>query len=187
MKKEELNNLKYRELQKLAKDHGIKANLPKVGLITALLEVFEKNIDTSDPNSIIETHQEEDNFQDTSIRFEDFPAEILLNILNFLEINDLLKCSQTSKRIKVICYDDSLWQKIDLSKRKVPTKFLLKVITYGCKSLNLNEAKVVGTLRLKNESQLTNLDLSGCTASRRVFEELLKSCHYLQKLTFTQP
>lgn len=54
-----MNDLKYRELQKLAKDHGVKANLPKAGLITALLEVFQKNMDTTDPNSIIETHQEE--------------------------------------------------------------------------------------------------------------------------------
>ena len=80
MKEEELNNLKYRDLQKLAKDHGVKANLPKAGLITALLEVFEKNIDTSHPNSIIESHQKEDNLQDKSVRFEDFPAEILLNM-----------------------------------------------------------------------------------------------------------
>ena len=61
MKVEELNDLKYRELQKLAKDHGVKANLPKAGLMTALLEVFQKNMDTTDPNSIIETHQEENN------------------------------------------------------------------------------------------------------------------------------
>ena len=61
MKVEELNDLKYRELQKLAKDHGVKANLPKAGLMTALLEVFQKNMDTTDPNSIIEAHQEENN------------------------------------------------------------------------------------------------------------------------------
>ena len=54
-----MNALKYRELQTLAKDHGVKANLPKAGLITALVEVFQKNMDTTDPNSIIETHQEE--------------------------------------------------------------------------------------------------------------------------------
>jgi hypothetical protein len=75
-----------------------------------------------------------------------------------------------------------LWQKINLSKKRVPTE----VITCGCRSLNLNEAKIEGNLRLENESQLTNLDLSGCSARRHVFEELLKSCHHLQKLTFTQ-
>ena len=120
-----------------------------------------------------------------SIGFEEFPNELLLKILSFLEINNLLKCSQTSKRIRIISYDDSLWQKINLSKKRVPTEFLQKVIGYGCKSLNLNESKIVGTLRLENESQLTDLDL--CSATSHVFEELLKSCHYLQKLTFTQP
>ena len=128
-----------------------------------------------------------ENLQDNSIRFESFPVEILLKMLKFLEINELLKCSQTSKRIRVICYDDSLWQTINLSKKKVPAEFLQKVITYGCKSLNLTKATLIGTLRLENDSQLTDLDLSGCTVSRHVFEELLISCHYLQKLTCTQP
>ena len=59
MKVEELNDLKYRDLQKLAKDHGVKANLPKAGLITALLEFFQKDMDTTEDNSIIETNQEE--------------------------------------------------------------------------------------------------------------------------------
>ena len=128
----------------------------------------------------------DENLMDQSIRFEKFPNELLLKILSFLEIFDLIKCSQTSKRIRFICYDNSLWQKINLSKKKVTTEFLQKVIDSGCKCLNLNEAKIVATLRLKNDSQLTDLDLSGCSAFSHVFEELLGSCHYLQKLTFTQ-
>ena len=59
MKVEELNDLKYRDLQKLAKDNGVKANLPKAGLITALVEFFEKDMDTTLDDSIIETNQEE--------------------------------------------------------------------------------------------------------------------------------
>ena len=128
----------------------------------------------------------DENLKDKSIRFEEFPSELLLKILSFLEITNLLKCSQTSKRIRVICYDDSLWQKIDLSKKKVTTDLIQKVIDNGCKYLNLNEAKIVATIRLKNESQLTDLDLSACSAFSHVFEELLGSCNYLQKLTFTQ-
>jgi hypothetical protein len=100
-----------------------------------------------------------ENMMDKSIGFEEFPNELLLKIFSFLEIVDLIKCSQTSKRIRVICYDDSLWQKINLSKKKVTTEFLQKVIDSGCKCLSLNEAKVICTLRLKNESQLTDLDL----------------------------
>ena len=67
-----------------------------------------------------------ENLQGKSTRFEDFPAEILLRILKFLEIYDLLKCSQTSKRIRVISFDDSLWQKVNLSKRKSQLNFFKK-------------------------------------------------------------
>jgi hypothetical protein len=129
----------------------------------------------------------DENFKEKSIRLEELPNELLMKIFIFLEITNLLKCSQTSKRIRAICYDDSLWQKINLTKKTVPTEFLQKVIAYGCKSLNLNEAKIVGTLRLENESQFTDLDLSGCSARSHVFGELLRSCHHLKKLTFTQP
>ena len=44
MKEEELNDLKYRQLQKLAKDHGIKANLPKAALIEELLKATNKTV-----------------------------------------------------------------------------------------------------------------------------------------------
>ena len=127
------------------------------------------------------------NLMEKSIGFEKFPDEILLNILSFLEVVDLIKCSQTSKRIKGISYEKSLWQKINLSKKIVPTEFLQKVIHYGCKWLNLNQTQLIGSLRLENESQLTYLDLSGCIAeSLSVFEELLNSCHFLRTLSFTQ-
>ena len=127
------------------------------------------------------------NLIDKSIGFEEFPSELLLKIFSFLEITNLLKFSQTSKRIRTICYDDSLWQKINLSKKKVTTEFLQKVIDSGCKCLNLNEAKIIGTLRLENESQLNHLDLSGCRAENQsVFKELFDSCHSLQTLSFTK-
>ena len=43
MREKELNKLKYRQLQKLAKEHGIKANLSNSSLIKEFLEAFEKN------------------------------------------------------------------------------------------------------------------------------------------------
>ena len=43
MKEKELNNLKYRQLQNLAKEYGIKANRSSSYLIKALLGAFEKN------------------------------------------------------------------------------------------------------------------------------------------------
>ena len=152
----------------------------RVSEISAQLANTDEHIETESQGT-----NKSEKLQDKSIKLEDFPPEILLKILSFLEINGLLKCCQTSKKIRSICYDDSLWQTINLSEKKVPTEFLRKVIGYGCKSLNLSKANLVGTLRLENKSQLTNLNLLGCSATSQVFEELLKSCHYLQKLQFT--
>ena len=60
MKEEELNDLKYRQLQKLAKENGLKANLQKSALVEALLEFFEKNKDWPDSvESIPDLPQEE--------------------------------------------------------------------------------------------------------------------------------
>merc|ERR1712083_705999 len=61
---EELNDLKYRQLQKLAKENGLKANLQKSALVEALLEFFEKNKDCPDSveaeiESVPEPPQEE--------------------------------------------------------------------------------------------------------------------------------
>jgi len=178
MEKESYKKKNHKLSQNAKKSESVRVD-PEISVSLANIE---ENIEIESQGT-----KKGENLQVKSMRFEDFPSEILLKILNFLEINGLLKCSQTSKRIRVICYDDSLWQTVNLSKKKVPTKFLKKVISRGCKSLNLNEAKLVGTLKLKNESQLTHLDLSGCSAMSHVFQELLKSCHYLQKLSFTQP
>ena len=135
----------------------------------------------------MEDEEKVENLIDKSIKFEEFPSELMLKIFSFMEIVDLFKCSQTSKRIRIICYDKSLWQRINLSKKSVHTEFLQKITDQDCKWLNLNEAKIIGTLRLENKSQLTYLDLSGCVAeSLSVFEELLKSCHSLQTFSFTQ-
>ena len=64
MNEEELNDLKYRQLQKLAKENGLKANLQKSALVEALLEFFEKNKDCPDSveaeiESVPEPPQEE--------------------------------------------------------------------------------------------------------------------------------
>ena len=63
--------------------------------ISAQLAKIDEHIETESQGN-----KKRENLQDKSIRLEDFPTEILLKILNFLEIKSLLKCSQTSKRIE---------------------------------------------------------------------------------------
>jgi len=61
MNEEDLNNLKYRQLQKLAKEHGIKANLPKNAIIAAILEA------NSTENDIVETSEKIDVSKNDSV------------------------------------------------------------------------------------------------------------------------
>ena len=92
--------------------------------------------------------------------FEDLPDEIILNVLSFLDIKDLLRCSQTSKRIRMISNDESLWLKINISRKRVPAAFLQKILINGCKYLSLHDAVLEGNLTLKNASQLRYFTLN---------------------------
>lgn len=115
---------------------------------------------------------------------EDMPNEVLLKILNYLDIKDILSCAQTSKRINTISHDRSLWQKVNLSGKKVPSDILRLVLNKGCKFLNLKKAFVHGSNDYFNlPSNLKSLDLSSCKATVDILEELLLSCHSLTKLS----
>jgi hypothetical protein len=92
-----------------------------------------------------------------------------------------------------------LWQKINLSKNTpgspsayidVPTDLVKMVIENGCKYLSLYNVKLgpifmgsEGDLRLDKSSSLIYLDLKYCEANSEIFEEILASCHSLQKLS----
>ena len=78
--------------------------------------------------------------------FEDLPNEVLMRILAFLDIIDGTRIAQVSKRMRNFCKDESLMQKfvekINLYNKKVPIKFLEKILDYGCKYLSLNTASL---------------------------------------------
>ena len=129
----------------------------------------------------------EDHQKISILQLEDLPDEILIKVISYLvmDIKDLIKLSQTSKRIRRICHDESLWQKMNLYYKRVPTDFIKTVLENGCRYLSLNTAVLLGdTMNLSKVSKLCYLDLSFCFANDRVFEEILKSCHSLQKLSF---
>ena len=128
-------------------------------------------METSDYNETVTMH------------LERFPDEVLLKILSFLDLADVLKCAQTSKRIRSICQDESLWQNLNLTEKLVPTSFLEKAIVNGCKFLNLGDAEVIGDLKLENQSKVKYLNLSGGYSENNVFDEILKSCHNLKNIS----
>ena len=131
--------------------------------------------------------------------FEEFPDEIMLKVIEFLNIKDLIKFGHLSKRMRKIRSDQSLWQKINLAQNTpgsssayidVPTNLVKMVIENGCKYLSLYNVKLgpifmgsEGDLRLDKSSSLIYLDLKYCEANVEIFEEILASCHSLQKLS----
>jgi hypothetical protein len=116
------------------------------------------------------------------MNFQDLPEELILKVLSYSEPKDLIASGQVSKRFRKISHDNSLWQRVNLSKKIVKTEFLEMILDKGCKSLNLSESIFVGGLSLHQKSQLRDLDLSGLEENIEVPEEILASCSSLEKL-----
>ena len=102
-------------------------------------------------------------FQISKKNLEDLPNEVILKVFSYLEIVDIIRCGQVSKRIRAISHDNAntMWQKINLYDTLVPAEFLQHILkTYNIKYLNLNCAMLKGNLRLEKPSKLKYLDLS---------------------------
>ena len=123
----------------------------------------------------------------STLSLNDVPDEVILRVFSNLEIKDFIRCGQVSKRIRAISQDQSLWLRINLNENKsVATGFLEYVLNNGCKYLGLGFTQIgqINGKSLKcNSSQLKCLDLSFCQSSRQVFDDLLSSCHSLEKLS----
>ena len=123
------------------------------------------------------------NKQRDSLSLQDMPDEIVLKIFIFLEIKNILKMCQTSKRFYAICQEDSLWQTFDFSGKKVPTDFVHKLLKKGCTFLSLqNGSKLKGNLDFNDVSKLTHLYLDNIKAKAGVLEQISTSSQSLQVL-----
>ena len=118
---------------------------------------------------------------------DDLPDEVLLKICAFLRIRNLVNCSGVSKRIRRVCHDESLWQKINLYGKIVPSEFIELVLANGCKYLNLQDAQINGTLSLPNDTyQVKYLNMSGLIANMESVQELVLSCSFsIEKLSLS--
>ena len=91
------------------------------------------------------------------MNFQDLPEELILKVLSYSEPKDLITSGQVSKRFITISHDNSLWQRVNLSKKIVKTELLERILNNGCKSLNLSESIIVGSLSMHQKSQLRDL------------------------------
>ena len=129
------------------------------------------------------------------LNFQDLPDELVLKILGYSETKHLITYGQVSKRIRRISLDCTLWVTVNLVKKIVKTELLEMLLSKGCKSLNISNSTIVGSLSSKNKCKLKALDLSQsawarkwpdkhvyCEENFNVIEELLSSCCSLHHL-----
>ena len=126
--------------------------------------------------------------------FQDLPDELILKILSYSEIKALITCGQVSKRIRTISHDNSLWETVSFEKKILKTELLEMILEMGCRTLNISNFTILGSLSSNIKSQLRVLNLSqpvtyNCVYPGRfstiipVLETLLSSCRFLQHLT----
>ena len=120
------------------------------------------------------------------VQLEDLPDEVILKICSFMDIREILKCAQVSKRIQAISKDESLWLKLNFFEGYVPYPFLEKAVENGCRYLSLAFADLYDYENSKIPLNLLYLEMSrgnglgpGLRGPHRV---ILKNCHSLQKL-----
>ena len=120
-----------------------------------------------------------------TLRLEDLPNELILEVFSFLGSRDLICMGQMSNRIRAISYDEQLWQKLNLyhepskdalmgefmgmtfsdsetaiaASEKIPARFLKIAINNGCKYLSLYPHEIDGKLELNQVSSLIYLKL----------------------------
>ena len=94
-----------------------------------------------------------------AIELEDLPVEVLLKVFNFLELIDLYRCGQVSKRLKSVSLVESLWQKVILLNNTRPEKTTVsinlveKMLDRGCKTLCLKRCKITGAYLDRKEGK----------------------------------
>ena len=110
--------------------------------------------------------------------------EVQLNIFKFLDLDDVIRCAHVSKRTRRICHDESIWKKVNISGKAVPSEFIEQILENGCKYINLDSAKIVGGLNLsRNDYNVKYLNIEHCVAEKGVLEKLISSSKSLQKLS----
>ena len=88
MREKELNNLKYRQLKKLAKEYGIKANLSNSSLVKALLKASEQK-NASNKNHALEAAEAELDEQQALVKKAKKGKRVLIQKLK--EIKEILE------------------------------------------------------------------------------------------------
>ena len=156
------------------------------GLITYYFKPVLKKAKKDENDDLLTSHT----CDKESHQLDKFPEEVILKIFGFLDIKDLL-IVQVCKRLRSISKDESLWRKVNLSRKFVPTEFLKMVLENGCMYLSLCQAFAnfpSDQFQERKAVQLKYLSLSKFRDPHMFnFPVLLECCHSLQKLSIYTP
>ena len=137
--------------------------------------------------------------------FNNFPDEVVLKILSYLDIDNLPKCAQVSKKMRNICQDWSLWERINLNGnfkksngtiqytnnikvyQNIPTSFINYILDNGCKYLNICHAELRDGINVQKTSQLKYLALARIGKSekrtKKAVEEITSTTFCLERFS----
>ena len=204
MREKELNNLKYRQLQKLAKEHGIKANQSTSYLIKELLEAFEKS-KASNKDYALEIAETELHKQEALVRKTKEDHQALIQQLE--EIEEKLEAAELeveSAKFKVEVIkrknhiEEIFWrfphlgtqifEKLDHSNlvkcREISTwwkKFVDNDKTFWIKQIqehiSMSNPSVTKTLQKENYESLQEL----ANSSKEAFDSAMQGCKNKEK------
>ena len=119
------------------------------------------------------------------------PEEVLLDIFGNLDVKDLGYCAQACKKFRKVSLDETLWQKLNLDEKEVPSQFLEQAISRGLTFLSFRCAKVTGNLFWPSkENSVKYLNISGSNSwGYKVHEEdlmdLVSCSNSLEKLSLS--
>ncbi|XP_013406968.1 S-phase kinase-associated protein 2 isoform X2 [Lingula anatina] len=117
--------------------------------------------------------------------------EIILNIFTWLPKCMLVKCARVCKRWKGLCFDESLWKRLDMASKVLKPGVLGRILNRGVRVLRLAKAEVNSPLFINKPvdfpdlglTRVQYLDLSMTVVSEAGLEELLGRCKSLRKLS----
>ena len=114
------------------------------------------------------------------------PNEILMNIFSHLNMKELLKCAQVSKKFREISHDKSFWKCVNLYNQRVSCHFVAQILQLGTEYLNLYGATLLGNvdtgILLKNNLKYLNLAFS--SVKDKFLVKMLRSSVSIEKISF---